>query len=164
MRTTATSISAAIAGIVSRKAKHGNLTSRKSRCAKVVRPASRAGEADQNRPVSGYEAASRREMSIQKALLVDDSKSARFFLRNLLQKNGVEVDMVDSGEAALEYLKEHRPNLIFMDHLMPGIDGFETTCMRACARLIPFMPGKVRGCRKLSKIPSSRGWGDGLKE
>lgn len=35
--------------------------------------------------------------------------------------------MVDSGEAALEYLKEHRPNLIFMDHLMPGIDGFETT-------------------------------------
>jgi CheY-like chemotaxis protein len=66
-------------------------------------------------------------MSTQKALLVDDSKSARFFLRNLLNKNGVEVDMVDSGEAALEYLKEHRPHLIFMDHLMPGIDGFETT-------------------------------------
>jgi CheY-like chemotaxis protein len=66
-------------------------------------------------------------MSTHKALLVDDSKSARFFLRNLLQKNGVEVDMVDSGEAALEYLKEHRPHLIFMDHLMPGIDGFETT-------------------------------------
>ena len=66
-------------------------------------------------------------MSTQKALLVDDSKSARFFLRNLLKKNGVEVDMVDSGEAALEYLKEHRPHLIFMDHLMPGIDGFETT-------------------------------------
>lgn len=35
--------------------------------------------------------------------------------------------MVESGEAALEYLKEHRPHLIFMDHLMPGIDGFETT-------------------------------------
>jgi len=66
-------------------------------------------------------------MSTHKALLVDDSKSARFFLRNLLKKNGVEVDMVDSGEAALEYLKEHRPHLIFMDHLMPGIDGFETT-------------------------------------
>jgi CheY-like chemotaxis protein len=66
-------------------------------------------------------------MSKQKALLVDDSKSARFFLRNLLQKNKIEVDMAESGEAALEYLKNHRPDIIFMDHLMPGIDGFETT-------------------------------------
>ena len=64
-------------------------------------------------------------MPKQKALLVDDSKSARFFLRNLLQKNKIEVDMAESGEAALEYLKSHRPDIIFMDHLMPGIDGFE---------------------------------------
>ena len=66
-------------------------------------------------------------MPKQKALLVDDSKSARFYLRNLLQKNKIEVDMAESGEAALKYLKEHRPDIIFMDHLMPGIDGFETT-------------------------------------
>ncbi len=66
-------------------------------------------------------------MPKQKALLVDDSKSARFFLRNLLQKNEIDVEMAESGEQALEYLKSRRPDIIFMDHLMPGIDGFETT-------------------------------------
>ena len=68
-------------------------------------------------------------MSKKKALLVDDSKSARFFLRNMLQKSDIKVDMVESGEAALDFLKqkENQPDVIFMDHLMPGIDGFETT-------------------------------------
>ena len=66
-------------------------------------------------------------MSKKKALLVDDSKSARFFLRNMLQKSDIKVDMVESGEAALDFLKqkENQPDVIFMDHLMPGIDGFE---------------------------------------
>lgn len=66
-------------------------------------------------------------MPQKKILLVDDSKSARFALRLLLQKNNLEVEMAESGENALEKLKEIRPDVIFMDHLMPGLDGFETT-------------------------------------
>lgn len=66
-------------------------------------------------------------MSKQSALLVDDSRSARFYLRNLLRQMDIEVLMAESGEQALEMLKDQRPDIIFMDHLMPGIDGFETT-------------------------------------
>lgn len=61
----------------------------------------------------------------KRALVVDDSKSARVVLSRMLEKYGIEVDSADSGETALEYLREHRPDVIFMDHLMPGIDGLQ---------------------------------------
>ena len=61
----------------------------------------------------------------RRALVVDDSKSARVVLSRMLEKYGIEVDSADSAEAALEYLREHRPDVIFMDHLMPGMDGLQ---------------------------------------
>lgn len=59
----------------------------------------------------------------KRALVVDDSRSARVVLSRMLERYGILVDSAESGEAALEYLKDHRPDVIFMDHLMPGIDG-----------------------------------------
>lgn len=59
------------------------------------------------------------------ALIVDDSKSARVVLKKLLETHELGVDTVESAELALDYLTEHRPDVIFMDHLMPGMDGFE---------------------------------------
>ncbi len=59
------------------------------------------------------------------ALIVDDSKTARYALRNLLDKQLYTADMVESAEQALEYLQERLPDLIFMDHMMPGMDGFQ---------------------------------------
>lgn len=59
------------------------------------------------------------------ALLVDDSKSARFALRKLLERNGLKVDIAENAEEALGYLNDNRPDVIFMDHFMPGMDGFE---------------------------------------
>ena len=59
------------------------------------------------------------------ALIVDDSKSARVVLKKLLETHELSVDTVESAELALDYLTEHRPDVIFMDHLMPGMDGFE---------------------------------------
>ncbi|MCU0975020.1 MAG: response regulator [Steroidobacteraceae bacterium] len=64
-------------------------------------------------------------MTAKRALVVDDSKSARVVLSRMLEKYGIEVDTADSAETALEYLKSARPDAIFMDHLMPGIDGLE---------------------------------------
>lgn len=61
------------------------------------------------------------------ALLVDDSKSARFVLGKLLKRHDFEVEMVDSAEAALSFLENHRPDAIFMDHMMPGMDGLSAT-------------------------------------
>ena len=59
------------------------------------------------------------------ALIVDDSKSARLVLKRVLETHELNVDSAESAEAALEYLVENRPDVIFMDHLMPGMDGFE---------------------------------------
>lgn len=64
-------------------------------------------------------------MSTRKILLVDDSKSARYALRLLLQKHDCEVDTAESGESALEKVQQSLPDAIFMDHLMPGMNGFE---------------------------------------
>ena len=65
-------------------------------------------------------------MSEQKrALVVDDSKSARLVLRRMLEKHGILVDTVESAAGALEFLVNNRPDVIFMDHMMPGMDGFE---------------------------------------
>jgi len=64
-------------------------------------------------------------MSTRKILLVDDSKSARYALRLLLQKHGCEVDTAESAEAALEKVNASLPDAIFMDPLMPGMNGFE---------------------------------------
>ncbi len=59
------------------------------------------------------------------ALIVDDSKSARVVLKRLLESHNLDVDTAESAEAALEYLIDHRPDVVFMDHMMPGMDGFQ---------------------------------------
>jgi len=59
------------------------------------------------------------------ALIVDDSKSARVVLKRLLETHDLTVDTAESAEYALVYLRDHRPDVIFMDHMMPGMDGFE---------------------------------------
>jgi len=67
-------------------------------------------------------------MAIKNALLVDDSKVARFALSKLLEGRNMEVNMAGSAEEALDFLKSHdRPDVIFMDHLMPGMNGVEAT-------------------------------------
>jgi CheY-like chemotaxis protein len=64
-------------------------------------------------------------MGIKRALIVDDSKSARVFLSRILEKYEIDVDSAENAEAAIEYLGHHRPDVIFMDHMMPGMDGFQ---------------------------------------
>ena len=59
------------------------------------------------------------------ALIVDDSKTARVVLKRMLESHELAVDTAESAESALDYLSAHRPDVIFMDHLMPGSDGFE---------------------------------------
>jgi CheY-like chemotaxis protein len=65
-------------------------------------------------------------MSVKHVLVVDDSKSARFMLRKILGKINLTADLAESGEEALEYLSNNQPDAIFMDHMMPGLNGLET--------------------------------------
>jgi CheY-like chemotaxis protein len=64
-------------------------------------------------------------MARKRALVVDDSKSARIILSRMLEKYDIEVDMAESAELAIDYLNHHRPDAIFMDQLMPGMDGLQ---------------------------------------
>jgi CheY-like chemotaxis protein len=64
-------------------------------------------------------------MGAKRALIVDDSKSARMFLSRILEKYDIDVDNAENAEQAIEYLGSHRPDVIFMDHMMPGMDGFQ---------------------------------------
>ncbi|MFT7260781.1 MAG: CheY-like chemotaxis protein, partial [Glaciecola sp.] len=66
-------------------------------------------------------------MTIKNALIVDDSKSARIMLQRLLEKMNVITQGVESAEEALRYLENKQPDIIFMDHMMPGMDGLEAT-------------------------------------
>lgn len=61
----------------------------------------------------------------KRALIVDDSRSARVILGRMLEGYGLLVDSSESAEQGLEYLRQSRPDVIFMDHLMPGMDGFQ---------------------------------------
>jgi len=64
-------------------------------------------------------------MTVKRALVVDDSKSARAFLARILERHDLVVDTAESAEEAIDYLRQQRPDVIFMDHLMPGMDGFQ---------------------------------------
>ncbi len=66
-------------------------------------------------------------MQHMKALVVDDSKVGRLTMQKKLEALGIGVDLAESGLEALRYLGHHRPDLIFMDHMMPELDGFEAT-------------------------------------
>ena len=62
-------------------------------------------------------------------LVVDDSAVARMHLVHLLEADLriCVIGTVNDGQAALDFLKENRPNVVLMDVNMPGLDGFETT-------------------------------------
>ncbi len=63
-------------------------------------------------------------MQNKTALIVDDSRTACQMLRLMLEREEFQVDVLDNPEQAVGYLRDHRPGVIFMDHLMPGMEGF----------------------------------------
>jgi twitching motility two-component system response regulator PilH len=71
-------------------------------------------------------------MAIQKVLVVDDSPTERYFLTDILIKNGYSVSTAENGEEALLKIKADKPHLILMDVVMPGQNGFQVT--RSIAR------------------------------
>ena len=75
---------------------------------------------------------SRIDMAIKRILIVDDSPTERHVLNDLLTKAGFEVVASDSGEDAIHKSKQAKPDLILMDVVMPGLNGFQAT--RAISR------------------------------
>ena len=66
-------------------------------------------------------------MPIRKILVVDDSKTELHHLSEVLGKRGYSVRTAENGEEALRRLAEDKPDLILMDVVMPGQNGFQLT-------------------------------------
>jgi len=62
-----------------------------------------------------------------KVLVVDDSKTVRHHVKNMLRQGGFEVIEAADGAAAVALAGRHRPSLILMDIVMPGVNGFQAT-------------------------------------
>jgi twitching motility two-component system response regulator PilH len=66
-------------------------------------------------------------MPIKKVLVVDDSPTERYFLTELLTKNGFSVSAAENADEAVAKLRLQLPDLILMDVVMPGQNGFQLT-------------------------------------
>jgi twitching motility two-component system response regulator PilH len=73
-------------------------------------------------------------------MIVDDSRTERAFLATLLQNHGYNVLVAESGDDAVQRAPEAQPDVIVMDVLMPGMNGFQATrliCRGEATRHIP---------------------------
>ncbi len=66
-------------------------------------------------------------MTKARILVVDDEPGIRFIIRKMLENASYEVVEADSGEEGLEILSTEKVDLVLMDIMMPGMDGWEAT-------------------------------------
>jgi len=95
-------------------------------------------------------------MAINKVLVVDDSKTERMFMTDLLQRNGFSVRTADNADDAFKRLAEEKPDLILMDVVMPGQNGFQLT--RAINRTPEYTDIPIFICTSKS-LETDRVWG-----
>lgn len=69
------------------------------------------------------------ETSGKKIMVVDDSKTIRRTAETLLQREGYVVVTAEDGFDALAKIVEHRPDMIFVDIMMPRLDGYQTCAL-----------------------------------
>jgi twitching motility two-component system response regulator PilH len=62
-----------------------------------------------------------------KILVVDDSPTEVHVLQTILEKHGHEVVVANSGEEGIETAKQNLPDMVLMDVVMPGMNGFQAT-------------------------------------
>lgn len=77
---------------------------------------------------------------MDRILVVDDIPDNTFFLQTLLESEGYQVDVVDSGAAALEKIAAEPPDLVLLDVMMPEMNGYEVTQQIRANPNLPFIP------------------------
>jgi len=95
-------------------------------------------------------------MPIKSILIVDDSATDRQYLSDLLAKNGYKVLTAQSADEALAKARQLRPDLVLMDVVMPGQNGFQATRTLAkdeATRQIPIIICSSKG------QDTDRAWG-----
>lgn len=81
----------------------------------------------------------------RRILVVDDEPRMIRFIRLNLEHDGYEVFEASSGEEALNKLRDTLPNLVLLDVMMPGIDGFETLRMMREVSTVPIIMLTAKG-------------------
>ena len=66
-------------------------------------------------------------MSIKKILVIDDSPTERHVLVEILNTGGYDIITAESGEEGIEKARAEQPDLILMDVVMPGLNGYQAT-------------------------------------
>ena len=64
-----------------------------------------------------------------KVMIIDDSKTIRRTAETLLQKEGCDVITAEDGFDALAKIADHKPHIIFVDVMMPRLDGYQTCAL-----------------------------------
>jgi two-component system, HptB-dependent secretion and biofilm response regulator len=80
---------------------------------------------DEKRPEGQSESTMTNEFNKIRVLAVDDNRTNLHILQVFLKKLGHEVILAENGEVAVRQFKEHRPDLVLLDIMMPVMDGFE---------------------------------------
>ena len=95
-------------------------------------------------------------MSIRNVLIVDDSKTELMYLSDMLKKAGFAVTTAENAEDAQRKLDQGKPDLILMDVVMPGQNGFQLT--RAISRDARFTDVPIIMCTSKNQ-ETDRVWG-----
>jgi len=67
------------------------------------------------------------ERAMAQILIVDDSPTEAHVLKGMLEKHGFQVETAENGTEGIERAKALKPDLILMDVVMPGLNGFQAT-------------------------------------
>ena len=95
-------------------------------------------------------------MAVQKVLIVDDSKTETFLMTAILQENGYSVASAEGADQAMDKIAAERPELILMDVVMPGRNGFQLT--RTITRTPEFADIPIIFCTS-KRLETDKVWG-----
>ena len=79
-------------------------------------------------------------MPVKKILIVDDSPTERYVMSEFLMSRGFDVITAENGQVGIEKAKEELPDLVLMDVVMPGLNGFSATRTIVRDRAIRHIP------------------------
>jgi CheY-like chemotaxis protein len=77
---------------------------------------------------------------VDRILVVDDIPDNYFLLQTVLEEEGYQVEVAENGRCALDKIESHPPDLVLLDVMMPGMNGFEVTRRIRQNSQLPFIP------------------------